>query len=436
MEKAVAEVRAFNISLRRAGAADDYALVRAPHERTDTPARSPLVLALAAGAVFAVTLGIRQAQALFIGPLNSHTGIGYAQISLAFGVAQLVWGLAQPVAGALADRWGPRSVMIPGAVLLAAAIASTPFADSAVTLTLLIGVAAAAGAGTMGPPMLVAAANRWIPDAERSMTTGIINAGGSFGQFTLIPLAQILIGIAGWRPAMIIVGLAALAAIPLVAVLAPSGAAPSASDASSFGKFRAALSDAVRDPGFVLLNAGFLVCGFHVAFIATHLPGVVALCGLPASVSAWSLAMIGLFNMMGSLLIGKVIQTRRMTFALAVIYFARALLILAFVFAPKTPLSLFVFAAGIGFTYLSTVPPTAGLVAKLRGTRYLATLFGIVMLSHQIGAFMGAWLGGKVLGWTSSYDWMWIADIALCLLASILHLGIREADPRRTAVPA
>jgi predicted MFS family arabinose efflux permease len=436
MEKAVAEVRAFNVGPWKAGAASDYALARAPNEWSDAPVRGPVALALAAGAVFAVMLGIRQAQALFIGPLNSNTGIGYTQISLAFGVAQLVWGLAQPVAGALADRWGPRWVMISGALLLAAATALTPFASGAVALTLLIGVAAAVGAGTMGPPMLIAAANRWIPEAKRSMTTGIINAGGSFGQFTLIPLAQLLIGIAGWQPAMIIVGLAALAAVPLVTVLTPSAAVPSTSGASSLGTFRTALSDAVRDRGFVLLNAGFFVCGFHVAFIATHLPGVVALCGLPASVSAWSLAVIGLFNMMGSLWIGKVIQTRRMTHVLAVIYFARALLILAFVFAPRTPMSLFLFGAGIGFTYLSTVPPTAGLVAKLRGTRYLATLFGIVMLSHQIGGFMGAWLGGKALEWTGSYDSMWFANVALCLLASILHLGIREADERQATVPA
>jgi predicted MFS family arabinose efflux permease len=288
----------------------------------------------------------------------------------------------------------------------------------------------------MGAPMLIAAANRWIPEAKRSMTTGIINAGGSFGQFTLIPLAQLMIGIAGWQPAMIVLGLAALTAVPLVIVLTPSAAAPSASVAPSLETFRTALSDAVRDRGFVLLCAGFFVCGFHIAFIAIHLPGVVALCGLPASVGAWTLATIGLFNMMGSLWIGKVIQTRRMTHTLAVIYFARALLIVAFVFMPKTPMSLFLFGAGIGFTYLSTVPPTAGLVAKLRGTRYFATLFGIVMLAHQIGGFMGAWLGGKVFDLTRSYDSMWIADVALCLLASILHLGIREADERRKTVPA
>ena len=386
--------------------------------------------------MFALALGLRQAQPLFIGPLNTHTGIGYATISLAFGVAQLMWGVAQPVAGAVADRWGPRWVMIAGALLFAAANAATPFAGNAVVLTLLIGVAAAAGSGAVGPAMLIAAANRWIPEAKRSVTNGIINAGGSFGQFTIIPLAQLLFGIAGWQPAMVILGAAGLAAVPLVMVFASGAPAPAASGASGGGTLGVALRGAVRDPSFLLLNAGFLSCGFHVAFIATHLPGMVALCELPPSVSAWSLSIIGLFNIAGSLWIGKAVQRRSMKTALAAIYFARAMLILAFFYAPKTQAAFFLFAAGIGFTYLSTVPPTAGLVAKLLGARYLATLFGVVMLSHQIGGFLGAWLGGKAFEATRSYDWMWLADIALCLFAALLHLPIREARVVPAAVPA
>jgi predicted MFS family arabinose efflux permease len=399
--------------------------------------RNPLTIALAAGAVFALALGLRQAQPLFISSLNSHTGIGYTTISLAFGIAQLMWGMAQPVAGAVADRWGPRPVMIAGAALFAAANAATPLSGNAVVLTLLIGVGAAAGAGAVGPAMLISAANRWIPEAKRSLTTGIINAGGSFGQFTIIPLAQLLIGVTGWQPAMVILGAAALAAVPLVMVFTPRAAVPSAGGSpSGGGTLGVALRGAIRDPSFLLLNAGFFTCGFHVAFIATHLPGVVALCQLPASVSAWSLAVIGLFNIMGSLWIGKAIQERSMKHALAALYSARAMLILAFFLAPKTPVAFFLFAAGIGFTYLSTVPPTVGLVAKLLGTRYLATLFGIVMLSHQVGGFLGAWLGGKAFEATRSYDWMWLADITLCLVAAIVHLPIQETRAALAAAPA
>ena len=389
--------------------------------------RNHLTIALAAGVVFALGLGLRQAQPLFISTLNSHTGIGYATISLAFGVAQLIWGVAQPVAGVVADRWGPRWVMIAGAVLLAAANVATPFAGNAVVLTLLIGVLAAVGAGAIGPAMLISAANQRIPEAKRSVMTGIINAGGSFGQFTIIPLAQLLMGIVGWQPAMVILGASGLAAIPLVMMFTPQASAPLHSDAPSASALGLALREAVRDPSFLLLNAGFFTCGFHVAFIATHLPGVVALCGMPPSVSAWSLSIIGLFNILGSLWIGKTIQTVPMKYALAGIYFARAMVILAFFFAVKTPTAFFLFAAGIGFTYLSTVPPTVGLVAKLLGVRYLATLFGMVMLSHQIGGFLGAWLGGKAFEATQNYDWMWLADIALCLLAAVVHLPIREA---------
>jgi predicted MFS family arabinose efflux permease len=219
-------------------------------------------------------------------------------------------------------------------------------------------------------------------------------------------------------------------------VLTQGASTPWGVAASGGDTLGVALREAIRDPSFLLLNAGFFTCGFHVAFIATHLPGVVALCQLPASVSAWSLSIIGLFNIMGSLWIGRVLQRRRMKYALAAIYFARALLILAFVFAPKTQAAFFLFAAGIGFTYLSTVPPTAGLVAKLRGARYLATLFGIVMFSHQVGGFLGAWLGGKAFEATRSYDWLWWADIMLCLLAALVQLPIREARLVPAAAPA
>lgn len=391
--------------------------------------RSTLAVALAAGAVFALGLGVRQSQALFISPINSATGIGYASISLAFAVGQIVWGIAMPVAGALADRSGPRAVMLGGAVLVAAATALTPLAHSAVALVVLIGVFAACGAGAIGPGLLLSASARWIPDGKRNMVNGIVNAGGSFGQFTVIPLAQLCIGLAGWQPAMVILGALCLAAIPLVLWITAGGGAHAATAAAATGpgSLRQALSQASRDPSFLLLSAGFFTCGFHVAFIATHLPGVVRLCGLPPAVSAWSLAVIGLFNIFGSLWIGRVITGRRLKFALAWIYFARALLILAFFFAPKTALAFLLFAAGIGFSYLSTVPPTVGLVVKFYGVRYMATLFGVVMLSHQAGGFLGAWLGGKAFELTGSYDWMWWADIALCLFAAAVHLPIKEA---------
>jgi len=402
-----------------------------------TSERSYLDVALAAGAVFALGLGVRQAQPLFIGPINSATGMGYAAISLAFAVGQLMWGIAQPVAGAAADRWGPRPVMLAGALLVAAATAATPLAQSTAMLILLIGVLSAVGAGAIGPALLISASSRWIPEVKRNFVNGIVNAGGSFGQFTVIPLAQLFIGLAGWQPAMVILGVIGLAAVPLLLWITQGHAEHAATvEKVAPGSLKKQLGKASRDPNYLLLNAGFFTCGFHVAFIATHLPGVVASCELPPTVSAWSLAIIGLFNIFGSLWIGKVITHRRMKLALAWLYLARAVLIVAFFFAPKTTLTFLLFAAGIGFTYLSTVPPTVGLVIKFYGPRYVATLFGLVMLSHQVGAFLGAYLGGKAFEASGSYDWMWWADVALCLMAAAVHLPIRESIPARTAAAA
>jgi len=199
---------------------------------------------------------------------------------------------------------------------------------------------------------------------------------------------------------------------------------------------REAIGRAMRDPSYLLLGTGFFVCGFHVAFIATHLPGVVAACQLPPAVGAWALAIVGLFNIVGSFAMGWAVGRWRMKSLLSLVYAARGLAVLVFLFAPKTEAVVLVFAAFIGLTYLSTVPPTVGLVAKFFGTAHMATLFGFVMLSHQIGGFLGAWLGGKSFEWTGSYDWMWYADIVLAAGAALIHLPIREAMPASRLAPA
>jgi predicted MFS family arabinose efflux permease len=395
--------------------------------------RAVLILA-AAAAITAVIFGIRMATGLFVGPINTQTGLGLVTISFAFGVAQLVWGLAQPVAGALADRHGTGRVIAGGILMVAAGTAMIPFADTAIALTFAIGILISAGAGAAGLSVLFSALARLLPAEKRAMASSIVNAGGSLGQFTIVPLAQGLITWGGWMPALWWLAMLIVATLPLAWVLKGTHGPAAAHEPEQ--PMGVAVKRAFGDQNYLLLNAGFFTCGFHVAFIMTHMPGVVASCQLPPAVGAWSLAVIGLFNLVGSLGIGWAMGRWRSRSLLSIVYAMRAVAVLAFLAAPKTELTFVLFSAVLGLTWLSTVPPTAGLVAKFYGPRYMATLFGIVMLSHQIGGFLGAYLGGKAFMTTGSYDWMWWADIALALFAAAVHLPIREKPVRAVPVPA
>jgi predicted MFS family arabinose efflux permease len=388
-----------------------------------------------AALVFALIFGIRQSQALFIGPLNTATGLGIAAISLAFAVAQLMWGITQPFAGAIADRYGSGRVIAIGAVLVMIGTILTPYAQTTWMLIVLIGIVAAGGAGMAGLGVLMSAVGRAVAPERRGLASGIVNAGGSFGQFAVVPVAQFLSGAIGWVGALSAIGVMSLAAAPLAWVL--RGKPPAVHAGAPVEKtMKRAVHDAVRDPSFVYLTTGFFVCGFHVAFIATHLPGVVASCQLSPSVAAWSLSLIGLFNIAGSFAAGAAISRWRMKSVLSILYASRAVAVLAFLAAPKTPTTFIVFSVAIGLTYLATIPPTVGLVGKLHGMRFLATLFGIVMLSHQMGGFLGAWLGGRLFESTGSYDGMWILDILLAVGAALIHLPIKEElKPKIVAVP-
>ncbi|MGZ5266745.1 MAG: MFS transporter [Caldimonas sp.] len=400
---------------------------------------------LAAGGVFAVTMGARQSMGLFLSAINSTTGLGLASISLAFGVGQLWWGLTQPAAGILADRYGAGRVLFFGLVLVCLGTALVPLMTTTLGLIFAIGVLAAGGAGFAGPSVLLSSAVRLSPPDKRGIASGIVNAGGSFGQFVFVPIAGAITAAAGWATSVQSMAAIVLLALPAAWVLrgrpTPVASAAPAGHPTATAKretTRAAIGRAIRDPSYRLLAAGFFVCGFHVAFIATHLPGVVAACQLPPSVGAWALAIVGLFNIVGSLAMGWAVGRWRMKSLLSLVYAARGVAVLVFMLAPKTEAVVLVFAAFIGLTYLSTVPPTAGLVAKFFGPAHMATLFGFVMLSHQLGGFLGAWLGGKAFDWTGSYDWMWYADIVLAAGAALIHLPIHEdrLAPIASAVPA
>lgn len=393
------------------------------------------MILLAAAGTFALTMGTRQTMGLFLSDVNSATGLGIANISLAFAFGQLWWGLTQPFAGAFADRVGAGRVLLIGVSLVALGTILTPLMTSTAGLIFAIGVLAAGGAGMAGPSVLMAATTRMLPAERRGMATGIVNAGGSFGQFIMAPVAAGLTAALGWMTSMQVLGLIVLLALPAAWVLrgnssAAAGSAPTSvvgGAAPVREGTRAAITRALADPSYRLLACGFFVCGFHVAFLATHLPNVVAMCGLPPAVSAWSLGLLGLFNIVGSLAMGWAVGRWRMKSLLSLVYAARAVAVLVFLLSPKTATTMLIFAAVMGLTYLSTVPPTAGLVAKFFGPANMATLFGIVMLSHQIGGFTGAWLGGKVFTMTGSYDTIWIIDILLAVGAALVHMPIKEA---------
>lgn len=276
-----------------------------------------------------------------------------------------------------------------------------------------------------GPSVLMAATTRLVPAAQRGIVTGMVNAGGSFGQFLMAPLAIGLSAAMGWAGAMQVLGLLVLLALPAALVL-KGNALQGAPAGQKRLTAREAISEALRLPSFLMLCAGFLVCGFHVAFLATHLPGVIAECGLPPQVGAWALAMIGLFNIFGSFGMGWAVGRWRMKSLLVLVYATRSIAITLFLLAPKNEVTVLIFAAVMGVSFLSTVPPTAGLVAKFFGTANMAMLFGIVMLAHQVGGFFGAWLGGRVFEATGSYNLVWYIDIALAVGAALVHLPIRE----------
>lgn len=398
---------------------------------TQSSQRQIMMLTVTAAAILMITMGIRQTTGLFLTPITESTGVSVVALSFALAVGQLVFGLAQPVSGVLADKFGSVQVIVGGALLLALGSALTPLLSSGGGLLLTMGVLSAAGAAAGSFSILIGLAAQRLPAEKRSFASGLINAGGSIGQFLFAPLVQFFIGAAGWISAMLVTAVAALVTVPLAFMLRQPKEVIAATTIHVTTVRPVTLSeqlrDAARNPSYLYLHAGFFTCGFHIAFLVTHLPNDLQLCGLSASVAANSLALIGLFNVAGSLVAGWLGQHYRMKYLLAWVYASRALLIVLYLVMPKTALNVYLFAGALGFTWLATVPPTAGLVGKLFGTRYLATLFGLTLVSHQVGGFLGAWLGGLALAQTGSYAWIWYADIALALLAAVVNLPIREA---------
>lgn len=394
-------------------------------------------LVIACGCLVAlISFGPRSAMGLFFQPMTEARDWSREIFALALAIQNLMWGIAQPVAGMVADRFGTWKAMTFGALLYGIGLILMIDADSAVALHVSAGVLIGIGIAFSSFSLVLAAFGRTVTPAQRSLAFGIGTASGSLGQFLFAPLGATLIEHIGWQDTLIVfTGLVAL--VPLLAVaLRGKSEAPKDSNPANDQNLMAAMSEAFGTRGFILLTIGFFVCGFHVAFITVHLPPFIADVGLDPRWGGWAIALIGLCNVVGSLASGYIGGRYSKPIFLSLIYIGRAVAIFAFIMLPITPASVLIFSGVMGLLWLSTVPPTSGLVAVMFGPRYMATLFGFVFLSHQIGAFLGVWLGGRLYDQTGSYDAIWWLGIVLGIAAAVIHWPIQEKPVPRLAQEA
>lgn len=385
-------------------------------------------------AIVTLSMGIRHGFGLWLAPITMDRGWSRETFAFALAVQNLAWGLAGPLAGMLADRFGAFRVLIGGSVLYAAGLVLMALATSGLAFMgsagLLLGLAQS---GTTYAVVYGVIARNVAPD-KRSWAMGMAAAAGSFGQFMMVPVETWLISSQGWQNALFVLGIAALAIVPLAWGLRE----PVAS--TSHSGHRQSVGSAVREafayPSFRLLMAGYFVCGFQVVFIGVHMPSYLKDHGMEPQVAAVALALIGLFNVFGTYAAGVLGQRMAKRHILAFIYLARAAVIVIFLLVPLTPWSVYVFSAVMGLLWLSTVPPTNAIVAQIFGVQYMSMLGGFVFLSHQVGSFMGVWLGGKLYDSTGSYDVVWWIAVALGVFAALINLPVRETAITRPAMPA
>ncbi len=396
--------------------------------------RGVLIVLIAGCVISCVGFGIRSAFGLFLEPMTVARDWPRETFALAMALQNLLWGMALPFAGAMADRVGPVRVIIIGALLYCIGIWGMTLAESGLALHLSGGILTGTGIAFASFSIALAAMAKVVGADQRSVILGLGTAAGSLGQVLFSPISQGFIAAYGWSATLLILAASTLVMIPLALLLPgdPSGSG----DAPSRQTMGEALSEAVTHRGFVLLTVGFFVCGFHVAFITVHFPAYVRDIGLDPAVGAYSIALIGLMNIIGSFLSGVAGQRWSKKYSLSGIYLIRAVCIFLLLAAPKTELNIYLFAGAMGILWLSTVPLTTGIVVQVFGVRYMATLFGIVFFSHQVGSFLGVWLGGRLYDQTGAYDGMWWAGIIAGIIAAVIHLPINEKPlPRLSAQP-
>ena len=382
-----------------------------------------------------VTLGVRASFGLFTDPLTDARGWDREVFALAMAIQNLLWGLGQPAAGAIADRYGAGRVLTAGALVYAAGTALMAVSTSPTALYLTGGLLLGLGMSGASFTIVIASFSRLLPPDRRAWAIGLATACGSLGQFLFAPIGQAFIAAYGWQVALVLLG-GFVAFVPVLAIALGGAPAGLGLDGSPAEPMRSVLRRAFGHGSYLLLAGGFFVCGFHVAFITVHLPPYVADLGLPASTAALAIGLVGLFNIFGSYLAGVITTRHSPRLLLAGIYFGRAVVITVFLLIPPSAASVLVFAAAMGILWLSTVPPTSAFVSLFFGVRHMGTLFGFVFLSHQVGAFVGVWLGGTIESATGSYDAVWWIGVALGLTAAVLHLPIRERPAALAPAPA
>ncbi len=398
---------------------------------TEPPQAATVNAAIMAGCVVAfLSFGFTASFGVFLRPMSADLGWGREVFSLSVAIQVLFWGITQPLAGMVADRFGSARVLALGAVAAAAGYflrGSIIQPEVFVASGIIVGI----GTGACSFPIVIIALGKVVSPARRSFILGLGTAAASMGMFVAAPLTLALIGWIGWQSSILVIGASFLIILPFLVFIARVSL-PTALPQQGAG-FRTAVTSAFRDRNFLCLFFGFFVCGFHVSFIQTHLPAYIADMGLAVAVGGWSIALIGLFNIAGSFLSGWSGQIFPKRSVLVGIYLARAAVIAAFILTPISPLSVYVFSAAMGLLWLSTVPLTTGLVASTQGLSYLSTLAGLVFFSHQVGGFLGAWLGGRIYDVYNDYMPMWWAAIVLGLMAALIHIPIREKAAAQSA---
>ena len=391
-------------------------------------ARGLWLVLIAGCTISVVTFGIRASFGLFTAPLSEAHGWSREIFAFAIAVQNLAWGIALPLAGVIVDRFGPARVLAVGGVVYAIGTLWMAYADSGLTMTLSAGVLIGLALGGASTFTVLAAFARLVPESHRSWALGLGTAAGSLGQFLIAPLGQAFIVAYGWRMALVLLGLMALSVPILAGALRDRGDMKAARAAAAVGfDAGAAVRRAFAHRSYVLLVMGFFTCGFQVAFITVHLPPYLSDLGADASLAGWAIGTIGLFNVIGAYASGILGGKYPKRYLLALIYIIRSLVIALFVLLPFSTPGVLLFSAVIGLLWLSTIPPTSGLVVVMFGTRYVATLYGFVFLSHQVGSFIGVWLGGILYEQTGSYDMIWWLSVALGAFSALVHLPIKEA---------